>query len=108
MAITYPVGPHQRPRRYQGTTIDIHAHWYPAEWIKVFEKDGAKFGTGVQRGADGYSLTTGKISNKYTEEFVDIGMRLAGMDRQGTFTQRLKNSAGPFFCTRWTPSARSA
>ncbi|MFN0300227.1 MAG: amidohydrolase family protein [Burkholderiales bacterium] len=83
MAITYPTQPHAHPRRYQGTTIDIHAHWYPAEWIKVFERDGAKYGTGVQRGADGYALTTGKISNRYTEEFVDIDMRLAGMDRQG-------------------------
>ncbi len=68
MAITYPTQPHSHPRRYQGTTIDIHAHWYPAEWIKLFERDGAKYGTGVQRGADGYALTTGKISNKFTEE----------------------------------------
>jgi hypothetical protein len=23
-------------------TIDIHAHWYPAEWLALFEKDGPK------------------------------------------------------------------
>ena len=30
-------------------TIDIHAHWYPQEWIRLFEKDGAKEGASLER-----------------------------------------------------------
>ena len=24
-------------------TIDIHAHWYPADWLRLFEKDGPRY-----------------------------------------------------------------
>ena len=26
----------QRARR----VVDIHAHWYPADWLKLFEREG--------------------------------------------------------------------
>ena len=26
---------HAGPRRYAGTTIDTHAHWYPQEWMDL-------------------------------------------------------------------------
>ena len=28
-------------------TIDIHAHWYPQEWLTLFAKDGAKEGAAL-------------------------------------------------------------
>src|SRR5947199_154093 len=31
--------------------IDIHAHWYPQEWLQLFEKDGAKEGARLERTA---------------------------------------------------------
>jgi len=83
MAITYPTAQHVRPRRYRGTTIDVHAHWYPADWVKLFAKDGAKYGTAITRPNDEYALVAGRITNRFTEEFVDLDLRLAGMDRQG-------------------------
>jgi aminocarboxymuconate-semialdehyde decarboxylase len=63
--------------------IDIHAHWYPAEWLKLFEKDGAKEGATLERKGKGYALRAAHISNAFDEEFVDLGLRLEGMRRQG-------------------------
>ena len=37
-------------------TIDIHAHWYPEEWIRLFEKDGAKEGVSLERKDGKYHL----------------------------------------------------
>ena len=64
------------------TIIDIHAHWYPPEWLRVFERDGPKEGARLERGAKGYTIRTERITNAFDEEFVDLGLRLAGMRRQ--------------------------
>ena len=63
-------------------TVDIHAHWYPAEWIDLFEREGAKEGARLERSAGGYTLRAPRLSNAFTEEFVDLGQRLKGMRRQ--------------------------
>ncbi len=83
MKTTYPLHSHPLPRRYRGRTIDVHAHWYPEAWVKLFEKDGASMGCKVERDGDIFTLNTGKITNKFTDEFVSIEKRLQGMDRQG-------------------------
>ena len=63
--------------------IDTHAHWYPVEWLRLFEKDGAKEGGKLERSGDGgYRIHTARIVNAFTDEFVDLDRRLAGMDRQ--------------------------
>jgi len=64
-------------------TIDIHAHWYPAEWLSLFEKDGPKEGAQLERTPKGYTIRTERISNVFSDEFVDLGLRLEGMRRQG-------------------------
>ncbi len=64
-------------------TIDIHAHWYPTEWLKLFEKDGPKEGARLERTQRGYTLRTERISNAFDEQFVDLDLRLEGMRRQG-------------------------
>jgi aminocarboxymuconate-semialdehyde decarboxylase len=61
-------------------TIDIHAHWYPAEWLEVFEKDGPKEGATLKRTDAGYQIRTGKISNAFDDRFVGLEQRLAKMD----------------------------
>lgn len=88
-----PVRPAPRMRPHRGRTIDTHAHWYPAEWLKLFEQDGAKEGARLERSASGYTIRTERIRNAFTEEFVDLGLRLAGMDRQGVDTQALSLTA---------------
>jgi aminocarboxymuconate-semialdehyde decarboxylase len=62
--------------------IDTHAHWYPAEWLRLFEKDGAAEGASLQREGRRYTIRTQRIVNGFDEEFVDLDLRLAGMGRQ--------------------------
>lgn len=64
-------------------TIDIHAHWYPAEWLRLLERDGARHGAKLERAGSGYKIATERLSNAFDEEFVSLELRLAGMDRQG-------------------------
>jgi aminocarboxymuconate-semialdehyde decarboxylase len=64
-------------------TIDIHAHWYPQEWLKVFESDGAKEGAALERGADGnYRLRAKHITNAFDERFVVVDERVSAMDQR--------------------------
>ncbi len=67
----------QRPR-----AIDMHAHWYPADWLKLFARDGAAEGAQLERSARGYTIRTRTIVNAFDEQFVDLDLRLQGMDRQ--------------------------
>ena len=62
--------------------VDIHAHWYPSEWLRLFERDGSKEGAKLERGAKGYTIRTQRIVNAFDDEFVHLDLRLAGMDRQ--------------------------
>jgi aminocarboxymuconate-semialdehyde decarboxylase len=64
-------------------TIDIHAHWYPQEWLKVFEKDGAREGAALERAAGGtYRLRAKHITNAFDERFVVVPERVAEMDKR--------------------------
>ena len=62
--------------------VDTHAHWYPEEWLKLFVKDGAAEGASLERSGKKYTIRTNRIVNAFDEEFVDLGLRLAGMQRQ--------------------------
>jgi aminocarboxymuconate-semialdehyde decarboxylase len=74
-------------------TIDIHAHWYPEEWLKLFETDGPKEGATLERTAKGYTVRTERITNMFTEEFVSLDLRLQGMRRQGVDLHALSLTA---------------
>ena len=73
--------------------IDIHAHWYPEEWLKLFEKDGPKEGASLERTAKGYTIRTERITNAFSDEFVSLDLRLQGMRRQGVDIQALSLTA---------------
>src|SRR5256714_14230623 len=62
--------------------IDIHAHWYPQEWLELFEKDGAKEGARLERTAGGYRLKTETLVNALDERFVDLASRIEKMDEK--------------------------
>src|SRR3989441_3866426 len=62
--------------------IDIHAHWYPQEWLKLFEKDGAREGARLERTAGGYRLKTETLVNAFDERFVDLASRIEKMDEK--------------------------
>jgi aminocarboxymuconate-semialdehyde decarboxylase len=64
-------------------TIDIHAHWYPQEWLKLFETDGAKEGASLERRADGgYFLKVKHITNAFDQRFVVVDERVKAMDQR--------------------------
>jgi aminocarboxymuconate-semialdehyde decarboxylase len=62
--------------------IDIHAHWYPQEWLKVFEKEGAREGASLERSASGYRLKAKHITNAFDERFVVVPQRVEEMDKR--------------------------
>src|SRR2546430_3074424 len=63
-------------------TIDIHAHWYPQEWIRLFEKDGAKEGASLERRDGKYHLKAKHITNAFDERFVVVDERVKAMDER--------------------------
>ena len=81
------------PRAHRVRTIDTHAHWYPAEWLKLFDRDGAREGAKLERSGSRYTIRTERITNGFDEEFVDLGLRIAGMDRQGVDVHALSLTA---------------
>src|SRR5258706_5239499 len=64
-------------------TIDIHAHWYPQEWIRLFEKDGAKESASLERRDGKYHLKAKSITNAFDERFVVVAERISEMDKRG-------------------------
>lgn len=74
--------------------VDIHAHFYPEEFIRHIEQDGPKYGAGIVRDASGRPAI--RIGGRQTwalgPEFVELGPRLEAMDRQGVKIQALSLS----------------
>jgi aminocarboxymuconate-semialdehyde decarboxylase len=63
--------------------IDIHAHWYPNEWLEVFEKEGRAEGASLERlPGGGYRLKAKQITNAFDERFVVVPQRVAEMDKR--------------------------
>jgi aminocarboxymuconate-semialdehyde decarboxylase len=64
-------------------TVDIHAHWYPREWLTLFEQDGPKEDAALERSAGGYRIKARHITNAFDERFVELDLRLRRMDEIG-------------------------
>ena len=67
--------------------IDTHTHWYPQPWIDLLERDGPREGAKLERTGHGYRISVGKLVNAFSDEFVSLELRLAGMERQGVDVQ---------------------
>jgi len=64
-------------------TIDIHAHWYPEEWIRLFERDGPRESASLERTAEGgYRLKAKSITNAFDQRFVVVDERIKEMDKR--------------------------
>src|SRR4030095_8937084 len=87
-----PRGHAARARR-SPRIVDIHAYWYPREWLKLFQRDGAAEGAKLERTGKGYTIRTERIVNAFDEEFVDLDLRLAGMERQRGGVQAMSLTA---------------
>jgi aminocarboxymuconate-semialdehyde decarboxylase len=65
------------------TTVDIHAHWYPEEWLALFSKDGAKEGASLERREGGsFMLRAKNITNGFDQRFVVLDERIKAMDQR--------------------------
>jgi len=64
-------------------TIDVHAHWYPKEWLDLLEKDGPKEGASLVRTASGYKIQAKHITNAFDDRFVPLDSRAQEMDKRG-------------------------
>ena len=87
------IPPPQAQRAHRVRTIDTHSHWYPIEWLRLFEKDGANEGASLEKSGSKYTIRTDRIVNAFDEEFVGLEQRLAGMDRQGVDVHALSLTA---------------
>jgi aminocarboxymuconate-semialdehyde decarboxylase len=71
-------------------TIDIHAHWYPREWLDLLARDGAGEGAKLERTAEGgYKIQAKHIANAFDERFVGLEDRLQAMDKRKVDVQAL-------------------
>jgi aminocarboxymuconate-semialdehyde decarboxylase len=64
-------------------TVDIHAHWYPREWLRVFEEQGPGEDAVLERTAQGYRIRAKHVTNAFDERFVDLESRVRKMDEIG-------------------------
>ena len=63
------------------TTIDIHAHWYPPEWVELLEKEGPANGAKVVRDERGdVLLDIPAYRHAFRPRYIDIPTRLEMMD----------------------------
>ena len=61
--------------------------------MRLFERDGATEGASLERNGAKYTVRTQRIVNSFDEEFVDLGLRLEGMKRQGVDVQAMSLTA---------------
>ena len=61
--------------------IDIHAHWYPEQWVRLLEKEGPGIGAEIGRNPKG-QVTFGVPQYKATfqDSYIDLGTRIRMMD----------------------------
>jgi aminocarboxymuconate-semialdehyde decarboxylase len=64
-------------------TVDIHAHWYPEDWLALFAKDGAAEGAALERSGERFMLRAKHITNAFDERFVVVDERVKAMDARG-------------------------
>jgi aminocarboxymuconate-semialdehyde decarboxylase len=84
-----------------GPVIDAHAHWYPEEWLKAAQAAGPASGLKVTRAGGVWSLTGEWTSvPAVTPDYIDLGLRLEKMDRQGVDMHALSLTTP---MTHWAP-----
>ncbi len=64
--------------------IDIHAHWYPQQWLSLIEKEAGDNGARVERNARGNTvIVIPGLSVTFQPRYTDIASRLKAMDAAG-------------------------
>src|SRR5436305_2628789 len=65
----------------RGAVIDTHAHYYPADWVALIEREGPKNGAKIGKNAKGApTLAVPGIDAFFAPPFIDLDVRLKKMD----------------------------
>src|ERR671918_1218038 len=65
------------------STIDIHAHFVPEEYLRLIEAEGEPHGVRLRRDPNGPMIIVGQaIIGPITPHYHNLGLRLKSMDRQ--------------------------
>jgi aminocarboxymuconate-semialdehyde decarboxylase len=78
-------------RRARPEAVDVHTHFYPPQYLRLLQREGASFGFGVSEGPAGRPVVeagTMRIG-PLADAFTDLTPRLAAMDRLGVKVQAL-------------------
>jgi aminocarboxymuconate-semialdehyde decarboxylase len=72
------------------TAIDIHAHFYPSDFLKLVAAEGGRFGVTCRETANGPVVDVGPLhAGPIAAKFIDLDLRLGAMDEQRVAIQAL-------------------
>ncbi|MBZ5645268.1 MAG: amidohydrolase [Acidobacteriia bacterium] len=70
--------------------VDIHAHFFPQEYLDVLAEDGARFGVEYRAAEEGFYIKTdARFQGPLPYRAVDLKSRIADMDANGTAVQAM-------------------
>jgi aminocarboxymuconate-semialdehyde decarboxylase len=79
-----------RGSRHAVSTIDIHAHFVPEEYLRLIEAQGEPYGVSLRRGANGPMIVAGQaLIGPITAHYHNLDVRLKSMDSQGVTVHAL-------------------
>lgn len=74
----------------RSAVIDIHAHYYPASFLKLMADEGRRFGATCEATERGPLLQVGELkAGPLEERFTDLELRIASMDDSAVAIQAL-------------------
>lgn len=83
--------------------IDTHAHWFPADYVRLIEKDGVANGARLERNDKGQTVyVTEKMRQVFDPPMIELDLRLAAMDRAGVDVHALSLTSPMVY---WAPPA---
>jgi aminocarboxymuconate-semialdehyde decarboxylase len=98
-----PIGASAQDKSPRGRIIDVHAHWYPPEWIALMEREGEANGAKIGRNQRGnVTASIPNLSVSFQPQYIDIGSRLQAMDKAGVAMHALSLTQPMAF---WAPPA---
>ncbi len=79
-----PLAASSASRAHTTRVIDVHAHWYPPEFVAIIEREGPSAGAKVSKNEQGWTtFAIGGISTFFSPVQMDISQRLDKMDALG-------------------------
>ena len=86
-----------------GPVIDIHAHWFPPEWVQLLEKEGPANGMTIGQNERGQmTFAVPGMTRIFLPTYVDLGIRLKAMDQTGVDVHALSMTNPMVY---WAPPA---